>query len=529
MTKNRKLIATIISLNVFFALPCVSFAKKNNKQFESILTNMIDSDKQLYYITLHFNSENISGDKHNLLKKIFIYYLSSNIPGISDKTIKESFFTQQFIENKYTENRQRLLLNSEEIKNFKKYYTKEKIKKLLKEDVKNYDQLLSKVISIYDENINDLKEYRNYLKGEKTNDFYIKQSKKIKNRDKTKIDLIKNEEILTKEKELEKAKEACKNDYIVTGLLIDKYEKQKKELKKIKKEEFQNFKNSCENLDSLMEEKNFKIIRKDFNNLKLKLNFSPNFKNADKIYTDISMEFIAKCLYNIMKRDKKNKTIQNYIKKNKEKIDKENKKNKENKNHYTNYKDFEKIIPLKIYINKGNFFSSDLTLSFCKIKNVKEAKMIVKYLKSKEFEKEFNERNFEKFINDILEIANKYKKHKEEKIKTGSLEKEIEKVKKRKKDYIKRIEKELKKLEKNVHKNYYKIKSKKRSVEKEKKYLKDEKQITEDARENLEKKKYYRSDSRMDADVWIKKIKNISYKNFNEIYKTMDLTKIEIK
>lgn len=529
MIKNKKIISIILSLNIFLALPCVSFAKKNNRHFESILTNVKNNSKKLYRVPLHFNPKDLNENEHNLLNKIFVYYLSSKVPNISDKTIKESFFTQQFKENRYEGNGLNLFLNYDELKKFKKYYTKEKIKTILKEDVKNYNQLLSKVISFYDKNIDDLKQYRNYLKGKKTDSFYIKHSKKIEDRNNITIDPTKNEEVLTEKEKLEKAKETCKNDYIVAGLLINKYEKQKKELKKITKKKFQNFKNSCENLDNLLEEKDFKIIRKDFDTLNLDLSYFINFKNVESIYVDISMEFIAKCLYNVMKKDKENKIIQNYIKKNKEKIDKENKNNKKDEDCCTHYKDYKEIIPLEIYIMKGNYFSNDLILTFCEIENVKEAKAIVKCLKSKEFKEEFNKKNFEKFINRVLEIAYKYKKHNEEKIKTSSLEKEIKKIKKQKKDSIKNIEKDLKKLEKNTNKNYYNIKSKKRSLAKEKKYLKDEKQIREDAKEKLEKKKFSKFDSRRDVDIWIKKIKNISYKGFKEIYETIDQKKIEIK
>ena len=114
MTKNKKIIAAFLGLNLFLAVPTVSLAKENN-QFKNLFeTNIGNDQKHVYNIRLYYNTSYLNEYNTNLLEKLFLYYLSSKVPGIEDETIKASFFFFFFSEK--SKNSHSLFLKNNEVK-----------------------------------------------------------------------------------------------------------------------------------------------------------------------------------------------------------------------------------------------------------------------------------------------------------------------------------------------------------------------------------------------------------------------------
>ncbi len=529
MTKNKKIIAAFLGLNLFLTMPAISLAKKNT-QFKNLFETTIgNNQKNKYNFRLYCNTIDLNEYNTDLLDKLFTCYLVLKVPGMKDDTIKSSFFLDQFTEK--SNNDRSLFLNDEELKKINKYYTKEKVKNLIEGNIENYAQLINKVVSIYDKNINEIKKYAEFLKDIKTDESYLEILEQIENRNREKIDLLKNnEEELTEKEKLEKAKEAVRDEVKVAEILVDRYNEEKEEIKNISIETFKKFLKGFQ-LDDFLKDKKAKIFweKSDYDNYSnLKIKISLEEINGKEIYDDFLPSFFAKCLYDTLKNDTKNKAAQNFIKKNKEKLKKKDK----DKIYYINQNEIIKKYPIGLrYAHKDHKNRKNLIFSFESIKNIKEAKMIVDYMNSKKFKenlkKNLKEENFEKYKNEVIEFIEKnrkYKNYKKQKNKTNTLEKEIENIIKRKKERIKDNEERLKKEKNPIH-----IKSKKRSIKKDKEYLKDKKQIKEDALYALENKKHSKDKTYNRAEKWINKFKKISAKNLKKICDTYEITKAKIE
>ncbi len=531
MTKNKKIVAAFLGLNLFLAMPTISLAKESN-QFKNLFETTIGNNKKhVYNLKLYYNTSYLDEYNTDLLDRLFLYYLSSKVPGIEDKTIKASFFLNQF--NEKSKNNRSLFLNKEEEKKINKYYTKEKVKDLLEGNVENYNQLNKKVVSLYDKNINEIKEYIKYLKDIKTNEAYLEILRRIENRNREKIDFLKNdEEELTEKEKIEKAKEIIKDEIKIAEILIDRYEYEKKEIKNIPKKTFKKFLKDYQ-IEEFLKDKNAKILYgknnyDNYSNLNIKISLEEI--DVNEIYNNFLPPFFAKCLYETLKNNTKNKVAQNFIKRNKEKYEEENKKRK-NKIYYINQNELLNKYPMGLrahidYRNKQN-----IVFVFESIESVKEAKMIVDCINSKEFKenikKNLKRENFEKYKSEFvkfIEKNRKYKNHNKQKNKPNTLEKEIEDIKKTKRKNIKDYEESLKK-----EKNPQRIKYKKRSIKKAKEYLKDDKQIKEDAMYNLENRKDTKDSTYKEMEKWINKLKKLSDKDFKNICKDYEIIEAELE
>lgn len=535
MTKNKKIIAAFLGLNLFLAIPTTALAKKNN-QFKNLFETVIGNEKKhKYNLRLYCNTYDLGEYNTDLLEKLSLCYLLSKVPGIEEKTIKASLFLDQFTEK--SKNNRSLFLNDEEFKKINNYFTKEKVKDFVEGNIENYNQLNKKLISLHDENIDEIKEYIEYLKNIKTNESYLKILERIENRNREKIVFLKNdEEELTEKEKIKKAKEIVSDEITIAEILIDRYEREKKEIKNISKEMFKKYLKSYQ-LDNYLEDKKAKILWKknnydNYSNLKIKMSLDEI--NRKEIYDYFLLPFFAKCLYETLKNDTKNKMAQNFIKRNKEELKKENKKRK-NKIYYINQNEIMDKYPMKLRVFKDHINKKNMIFEFESIKNVKEAKMIVDHMNSKEFKenikKNLKKENFEKYKSEVIEFIEKnrkYKNYKKQKNKSTTLEKEIENIKKRQRQYIKDDEKRLEKLKKE-NKKTYRIKSTQREIKKMKEYLKDEKQIREDALDNLENRKYEKNDVHKNADKQINKFKKISAKNFEEKCDGYEIFEAELK
>ena len=531
MTKNKKVIAAFLGLNLFLAVPTISLAKENN-QFKNLFeTNIGNDQKHVYNIRLYYNTSYLNEYNTNLLEKLFLYYLSSKVPGIEDETIKASFFLNQFSEK--SKNSHSLFLKNNEVKKINKYYTKEKVKDLLEGNIENYNQLNKKVISLYDKNINEIKEYIKYLKNIKTNESYLKILEQVENRNREKINFLNNdEEELSEKEKIEKAKEIVGDEIKIADILIDQYEYEKKEIKSIPKEIFKKFLKDYQ-IEEFSEDKNAKMLQEknaydNYSNLNIRISLEGI--SINEIYENFLPPFFAKCLYDTLKNDTKNKVAQNFIKRNKEKYEEKNKKRK-NKIYYINPTELINKYPMGLRAHMDYRNKQNILFVFESVKNVKEAKMIVDCINSKEFKenvkKNLKKENFEKHKNEaikFIEKNRKYKNHKKQKNKSNSLEKEIENIKITTREKIRDYEERLKK-----EKNPRRIKSKKRSIKKAKEYLKNYEQIKEDAMCNLEDRKDTKDNTYKEAEKWINKLKNLSNKDFKKICKDYEITKAELK